>query len=633
MSLANLNFLFRADTENFERKLKQSRRSVNDFNSGIRSVGKLIGGAFAVDQVVEFGKACVTAFDESEKASALLLTSLDGNTESFRRLSNQAVLLQSTKLFDDEAIKGAQTFLASMKLNETQIQRILPLIMDFATKFKVDLTSAANLVAKSIGGPTNALKRYGIEAGGAAGSSERFNSILAGLTKQVGGFSKAAAEAGTSGLVLLRQAFDDIKEVLGAGLGKGLSDFARDIKGIIELRRGITQQNFATTVENEGREFAALGKSTLEARNNVASYAMEVQSGIPDLKKRIAYLDSEVKANWANGRAMRAAMFERDKLQAKLNGSIEGVSKLTDLMNNEAELGKIVAESQAGVNTETDTAVGLYGKLNEQIKINNDLIATTDDKKVIAKLRLENIELEKQKELLDAIGTAPARQTIAPMQTRGGGLIPETTNKQLKDTTTDVAGLVDQFGYLADASDNVGYKMVDMGKAVQQAFSGLGEAMGGVLGEGIANMITGSGGLEDVFSGILSLVGDFLQNLGKALIAAAAATLAFEELAINPIAAAALGLAAIIAGSVVKNLIAKGPDGQKVPALAKGGLAYAPSMAIVGDNPNAQIDPEVIAPLSKLQGMMSVSVSGRTKLRGKDIYVVWDQENQFKNRT
>ncbi len=633
MSLANLNFLFRADTENFERKLKQSRRSVNDFNSGIRSVGKLIGGAFAVDQVVEFGKACVTAFDESEKASALLLTSLDGNTESFRRLSNQATLLQSTRLFDDEAIKGAQTFLASMKLNETQIQRILPLIMDFATKFKVDLTSAANLVAKSIGGPTNALKRYGIEAGGAAGSSERFNSILAGLTKQVGGFSKAAAEAGTSGLVLLRQAFDDIKEVLGAGLGKGLSDFARDIKGIIELRRGITQQNFATTVENEGREFAALGKSTLEARNNVASYAMEIQSGMPDLKKRIAYLDSEVKANWANGRAMRAAMFERDKLQAKLNGNIEGVSKLTDLMNNEAELGKIVAESQAGVNTETDTAVGLYGNLNEQIKINNDLIATTDDKKVIAKLRLENTELEKQKELLDAIGTAPARQTIAPMQTRDGGLIPETTNKQLKDTTTDVAGLVDQFGYLADASDNVGYKMVDMGKAVQQAFSGLGEAMGGVLGEGIANMVTGSGGLEDVFKGILTLVGDFLQNLGKALIAAAAATLAFEELAINPIAAAALGLAAIIAGSVVKNLIAEGPDGQKVPALAKGGLAYAPSMAIVGDNPNAQIDPEVIAPLSKLQGMMSVSVSGRTKLRGKDIYVVWDQENQFKNRT
>ena len=38
--------------------------------------------------------------------------------------------------------------------------------------------------------------------------------------------------------------------------------------------------------------------------------------------------------------------------------------------------------------------------------------------------------------------------------------------------------------------------------------------------------------------------------------------------------------------------------------LAKGGLAFAPTHAIVGDNPNAQNDPEVIAPLSKLKSML-----------------------------
>jgi hypothetical protein len=40
-----------------------------------------------------------------------------------------------------------------------------------------------------------------------------------------------------------------------------------------------------------------------------------------------------------------------------------------------------------------------------------------------------------------------------------------------------------------------------------------------------------------------------------------------------------------------------------IPLLAKGGLAYGPQLAMVGDNPNARNDPEVIAPLSKLQGM------------------------------
>jgi len=41
-----------------------------------------------------------------------------------------------------------------------------------------------------------------------------------------------------------------------------------------------------------------------------------------------------------------------------------------------------------------------------------------------------------------------------------------------------------------------------------------------------------------------------------------------------------------------------------IPKLARGGLAYGPTLAVVGDNPGARIDPEVIAPLSKLEGMI-----------------------------
>lgn len=43
-----------------------------------------------------------------------------------------------------------------------------------------------------------------------------------------------------------------------------------------------------------------------------------------------------------------------------------------------------------------------------------------------------------------------------------------------------------------------------------------------------------------------------------------------------------------------------------LPALASGGLAFGETAAIVGDNRNASVDPEVIAPLSKLQSMMGV---------------------------
>ncbi|TFE30838.1 phage tail protein [Cohnella luojiensis] len=42
----------------------------------------------------------------------------------------------------------------------------------------------------------------------------------------------------------------------------------------------------------------------------------------------------------------------------------------------------------------------------------------------------------------------------------------------------------------------------------------------------------------------------------------------------------------------------------KIPKLAKGGLAFGPTLAMVGDNRGASADPEVIAPLSKLEAML-----------------------------
>ena len=60
----------------------------------------------------------------------------------------------------------------------------------------------------------------------------------------------------------------------------------------------------------------------------------------------------------------------------------------------------------------------------------------------------------------------------------------------------------------------------------------------------------------------------------------------------------------------------------ELPALAKGGMAFGPTMALIGDNRNAAIDPEVVAPLSKLRDMMGgnqVEVFGR--ISGNDIFL------------
>lgn len=103
------------------------------------------------------------------------------------------------------------------------------------------------------------------------------------------------------------------------------------------------------------------------------------------------------------------------------------------------------------------------------------------------------------------------------------------------------------------------------------------------------------------------------QAIFQAIIATAVAVA--QNIGIPPLAAAIgiLGAAQVAAISA-----------QPLPALAEGGLAFGPTAALVGDNVGAASDPEVIAPLSKLNGMLgggtqAIEVYG--VLRGEDIWL------------
>ena len=106
----------------------------------------------------------------------------------------------------------------------------------------------------------------------------------------------------------------------------------------------------------------------------------------------------------------------------------------------------------------------------------------------------------------------------------------------------------------------------------------------------------------------------------------------------NPWAAIAVGAAMVTAAAIMTALINKSAESD-VPALATGGLAYGKTIALVGDNANASVDPEVIAPLSKLQAMLpaagasqniKISLDGKLTAKGRDLEFILKNEN-FKN--
>lgn len=148
------------------------------------------------------------------------------------------------------------------------------------------------------------------------------------------------------------------------------------------------------------------------------------------------------------------------------------------------------------------------------------------------------------------------------------------------------------------------------------------------LGTQLGNALSGAGFSLNAF---LSPLADALISVGKLAVATGISIegikLALKSL--NPVVAIAGGIALIALGTLVKNKLA-------APKLAEGGLAFGPTMATVGDNRNARVDPEVIAPLSKLKSMMGDMGMGggvlETRISGNDLIILLNRSQKTLNR-
>jgi hypothetical protein len=65
-------------------------------------------------------------------------------------------------------------------------------------------------------------------------------------------------------------------------------------------------------------------------------------------------------------------------------------------------------------------------------------------------------------------------------------------------------------------------------------------------------------------------------------------------------------------------------------AFANGGIVSGPTMGLVGEYPGAQNNPEVIAPLDKLQDMLGGG-NGQFVLRGQDLVLAMQRSNSSLN--
>jgi tape measure domain-containing protein len=98
--------------------------------------------------------------------------------------------------------------------------------------------------------------------------------------------------------------------------------------------------------------------------------------------------------------------------------------------------------------------------------------------------------------------------------------------------------------------------------------------------------------------------------------------------ALGPLALGVAAAAGAAASGLFRSLISK----IQAPKLAAGGLATGPTLAVVGDNRNARVDPEVIAPLSKLKGMLGgEGFIAEARISGDDLLLLVSRADQRLN--
>lgn len=166
---------------------------------------------------------------------------------------------------------------------------------------------------------------------------------------------------------------------------------------------------------------------------------------------------------------------------------------------------------------------------------------------------------------------------------------------------------------------------LDSYQQAAKGIGGIGSAMGAlskVMGESAAGWL-------NYAASVCSAVAQALPAI-KSLVFANTAKAGSEAMSQNAAAGPFGWIAGIAAIAGVIAAIAT------LPKFAEGGIAYGPTVGLFGEYAGAANNPEVVAPLSKLEAILeprtSLSGSIELRVRGRELVAVLNRENQYSSR-
>lgn len=199
-------------------------RDAQGLSRGLQQAGAAAAAGLAVAgaAAVAFGVQSVRAFAEAQEAQNRLAFALekfpalaDTNVQALQRL-NSALMMKTR--FDDDAIASGQAVLAQFGLTGDQLERLTPLLLDYAAATGKDLTTSAEDLGRALLGQGRALKVLGVDFSDAGSVAANFDQLMGSLSEKVGGFAERDAETAAGKLDILTNRFGEVQEAVGEAL-------------------------------------------------------------------------------------------------------------------------------------------------------------------------------------------------------------------------------------------------------------------------------------------------------------------------------------------------------------------------------------------------------------------------------
>ena len=399
------------------------------------------------------------------------------------------------------------------------------------------------------------------------------------------------------GMDTLRKVTEPVAQIFQRLLGVLQNLGGNVFAGISQMLNGELKQGFATLakgIKQAGQETAGAFTNGIAAGERLADLTVKIEETQNNLILATARLNREIAENQELAMDLSKTEGERQKFAQK---AIDLINERTKLENGllDMQIEKMKLEQEAN-----DTDREGYAELNKLIaqREENEARAAQErrrlnnivNKKIVTDYKSKVEELKKidsnfLSTINQTVGNSSLQNTLnfnTQMPSMSGIIIPQEAIDRLKDYNIEQKQLAYEALKIAD----------NMNAALF-----VGDMFGQTLGQ-----LAETGKVS--FQGII----DSLKQMAIRFAAAIAAALTLNILTGGAVmsagkaAGAKSGFGALLKGGALKGI------GGLTP-FANGGIVSGPTPALVGEYTGARTNPEVIAPLSKLQNMMGGNVT------------------------